>query len=100
MAEPLDIKPDPEEGSPLPQGLDDADEDVDDLEFYDPTDRYADGIYLARVPTYLWQAMNRCASQDVPVPIGQIRQVSQTDAQGVKQVRLRAQKRSSLGQLV
>ncbi|KAL1852732.1 hypothetical protein VTK73DRAFT_9171 [Phialemonium thermophilum] len=96
MAEPVHIKADPEEGSPLAE--DDMD-DAGDLEFYDqtiPGDPMGT-MYLARLPNYVWQAWADL-DDDAEIQIGTIRQWMEPDAKGVPQPKLQMLLRSDIPQ--
>jgi hypothetical protein len=62
--------------------LEDAYEEVDDLEFYDNTNEN-ERFYVARVPAYLWQVLSQSPSDDSDVRIGTIRQYVQPNSQDV-----------------
>lgn len=86
MADPVVIKPDPEQadlegGSPMAVD-DDPYEDLD-LEFYNTTDANGmpapqDHLLMARVPTYVWAAWDKI-DDDTPIEIGKLRMWSEPD---------------------
>jgi hypothetical protein len=77
----LEVKKEEEADSPV--ALEDAYEEVDDLEFYEPSNEN-ERLYIARVPAYLWQVLSQSASEDAAVRIGTIRQFVQPTAQNVR----------------
>lgn len=74
MAEPPQIKPDPDAVAADPPFMDEADE-TPDLEFYDKlpnADPYS-RMYLTRLPNYVWEAWSKL-DDDAEIEIGTVRQ--------------------------
>ena len=86
MADPT-IKPDPDAigGSPAAFTEEDEDiyEDAGDLEFN--TDPDSQKLYLARVPTFVWEAFSRFDDND-EIRIGTVRESNFKDEHGRPQV--------------
>lgn len=77
MEEQPQVKPDPDAGSPF---MDEALDEMPDLEFFDKlpeADTYS-RMYLARLPTYLWQVWSEL-DDDAEIEIGTIRQSTDKD---------------------
>jgi transcription initiation factor TFIIF subunit beta len=84
MADQPQIKPDPDAGSPF---MDEALDETPDLDFYDKlpeADKYSK-MYLARLPTYVWQAWSKL-DDDAEIEIGKIRQSTDKDGKLVSLV--------------
>lgn len=79
------IKPDPDAAgaSPTPFADDDIYEDAGDLEFND--DPKFQKLYLARVPAYIWEKWSKL-DDDAEIPLGRIRQSTETGPDGVARV--------------
>lgn len=84
MADTL-IKPDPEAAGASPAAFTDEDiyEDTEDLEFN--TDPKYQGLYLARVPKYVWESWSEL-DDDAEIQIGTIRQETVTERDGTQRV--------------
>ncbi|KAK4117180.1 hypothetical protein N656DRAFT_773245 [Canariomyces notabilis] len=88
MADQPQIKPDPDAGSPF---MDEALDETPDLDFYDKlpeADKYSK-MYLARLPTYVWQAWSKL-DDDAEIEIGKIRQSTDKDGKLKLQMLLRS----------
>lgn len=82
MAETPQIKAEAGLGAPSPGVEDDAFDDAGDLDFNDP---YDDRMYLAKVPTYLWNAW-MSLPDDAEINLGTIRQYTVPKPGGAKEV--------------
>lgn len=83
MAEPVTIKPEPEAEGASPMVMDEdvyEDNGDMDLEFYNTVDVNGvrapeDQLLMARIPAYVWKALDKLAhvDDDTPIEIGKLR---------------------------